>query len=134
MELHAVFQDPGTGDRLVIGLLFEIGRPNPFLQTLIDAGLPKKNGNVTMTPRLINLADVLTSTSSYYTYGGSLTTPPCTENVTWVVLAKPATLSGSQFQDFRRILGNDFRPLQRSNGRVIRSTHPALPHWFDGHG
>jgi carbonic anhydrase len=133
MELHAVFQDAGTGDRLVVGLLFEIGRPNPFLQTLIDAGLPKKNGNVTMTPKLINLADVLTSTSSYYTYAGSLTTPPCTENVTWIVLAKAATLSQAQFQAFRHILGNDFRPLQRSNGRVIRSTQPVLPHWFDPH-
>jgi carbonic anhydrase len=123
LELHAVFQDTATGNRLVIGLLFEIGRPNPFLQTLIDAGLPKKNGNATTTPTLINLSDVLTSTSSYYTYAGSLTTPPCTENVTWVVLAKQATLSSAQFQAFRRILGNDFRPLQQRNGRVIRSTH-----------
>jgi carbonic anhydrase len=54
--------------------------------------------------------------------------------VTWIVLAKSATLSPAQFQDFRRILGNDFRPLQRSNGRVIRSTHPVPPHWFDRHG
>jgi carbonic anhydrase len=129
MELHSVFQEPTTGNKLVIGLLFEIGKKsNPFLQTFIDAGLPKKNGDTKVTSALVDLSDVLTSTSSYFTYAGSLTTPPCSENVTWVVLARPAEVSSSQFQAFRRILGNDFRPLQELNGRVVRSTHPLSPH------
>jgi carbonic anhydrase len=113
-------------------VLFEISKKsNPFLQTLIDAGLPKKNGDTKVTSTLINLADVLTSTSSYFTYSGSLTTPPCSENVTWIVLAKPANVSQAQFQSFRRILGNDFRPLQNLNGRVLRSTRD-LPSRKDG--
>lgn len=131
MELHAVFQEPASGDRLVVGMLFELGRKNPFLQTLIDASLPRKNGDTTTRATLINLADVLTSTSSYYTYPGSLTTPPCTENVTWIVLAKPAELSEAQFQAFRDILGNNFRPLQALNGRHVRATQALPPH---GHG
>jgi carbonic anhydrase len=132
MELHSVFQEPTTGNKLVVGVLFEISKKsNPFLQTLIDAGLPKKNGDTKVTSTLINLADVLTSTSSYFTYSGSLTTPPCSENVTWIVLAKPANVSQAQFQSFRRILGNDFRPLQNLNGRVLRSTRD-LPSRKDG--
>jgi carbonic anhydrase len=127
MELHAVFQEPTSSAKLVVAVLFEVGRAdNPFLQTLIDAGLPKKNGNTTVTAAAINFADVLTSTAAYFTYAGSLTTPPCSENVTWIVLARRAKLSDAQLQSFRDILGNDFRPLQHLNGRAIRTTH-ALP-------
>lgn len=123
MELHAVFLEPVSGDNLVVGMLFEVSKKsNAFIQVLIDAGLPMKNGDTTVTDTLIDLADALTSTSSYYTYPGSLTTPPCSENVTWIVLQKPAKFSQAQFESFRRILGNDFRPLQDLNGRTVRTT------------
>lgn len=132
MELHAVFQDRSSTDKLVVGEIFEVARKkNRFLQVLIDAGLPRKNGATTVTSTPINLADVLTSTSSYFTYPGSLTTPPCSENVTWIVLAKTAKMSQSQFQAFRRILGNDFRPLQALNGRVVRFTSAPSQHGQD---
>ena len=102
-------------------MLFSIGSENPFLQELNDAGLPEKEGDVT-TDGDINLADGLTETSSYYTYLGSLTTPPCYETVTWIVLKKTAKMSEDQFQEFRHILGNDFRPLQERNDREVRAT------------
>lgn len=134
MELHAVFQEPDSGDKLVVGVIFEIGkRINRFVQVLIDAGLPRKNGETTVTSTPINLADVLPGTSSYFTYPGSLTTPPCTENVTWIVLANTAKVSQAQFQSFRRILGNDFRPLQSLNHRVVRSTSASAHHGDDSH-
>ena len=123
MELHAVFRNSEEGDYLVVGQLFDVGdESNPFLQTLIDAGLPPKNGDTTETDDLINVADVFTSTSSYYTYSGSLTTPPCSEIVTWIVLKNPAQFTEEQYEAFRRILGNDFRPLQKLNDRVIHTT------------
>jgi carbonic anhydrase len=124
LELHAVFSEEHVGgDILVIGMLFEIGKKkNPFIQTLIDAGLPEKSDDDIVTDDLINLADGLTDTSSYYTYPGSLTTPACTENVTWIVLKKQASLTHEQWESFRRILGNNFRPLQKVNGRVVRET------------
>jgi carbonic anhydrase len=123
MELHAVFRNPEEGDYLVVGQLFEVGEKiNPFIQQLIDAGLPAKDGDTTETEDEINVEDVFTSTASYYTYPGSLTTPPCSEIVTWVVLQKPAEFTEDQYQAFRHILGNDFRPLQKLNDRVIRAT------------
>jgi carbonic anhydrase len=123
MELHAVFQEPGDGNYLVVGMLYEVGkRDDPFIQTLIDAGLPEKNGDAITTSQQIDLADALTSTKHYYTYEGSLTTPPCSETVTWVVLAKPAKIGQEQSQEFRRILGNNFRPTQALNDRVVRGS------------
>jgi carbonic anhydrase len=90
---------------------------------LLANGLPRKSGDVVDVPSdAIDLKDALTSTSHYYTYPGSLTTPPCTETVTWYVLHEYAQLSPEQFEAFRGILGNDFRPPQKRNGRVIRTT------------
>ena len=127
MELHAVFSSGNTN--LVLGMLFEIGsHANSFIEKLIGAGLPERNGDTTETDDPINLADALTNTRSYYTYEGSLTTPPCSETVTWVVLTRPARLSRAQFESFRRILGNNFRPLQALNGRVVRATKPSQGH------
>jgi carbonic anhydrase len=125
MELHAVFADPNSDNKAVIGQLFVVGRANRFIAELLRHGLPAKNGDdVNVPSQLINVADGLTSTSQYYTYAGSLTTPPCTESVTWFVLQEYAQLSNDQFEAFRHILGNDFRPLQKRNGRAIRSTLP----------
>lgn len=123
MELHAVFQEPDGGDYLVIGMLYEIGNQgNSFIQTLIDAGLPEKDGDTTVTDAQIDIADALTNTRFYYTYGGSLTTPPCSETVTWVVLARSAKITHDQSESFRRILGNNFRPTQALNDRVVRAS------------
>ena len=123
MELHAVFADPTSDNKAVVGQLFVIGKANRFIADLLSHGLPAKSGDdVNVHSQLINVADALTSTSRYYTYAGSLTTPPCTETVTWFVLHEYAHLSSAQFDAFRHILGNDFRPVQMRNGRTIRST------------
>jgi carbonic anhydrase len=110
-------------------MLFKIGWYfNPFVQTLINAGLPEREGDTTENDVLIDLADALSDTKSYYTYAGSLTTPPCSETVTWVVLSEPARLHPKQLDAFRRILGNNFRPLQPLNGRSVRGTKSSHGH------
>lgn len=121
MEMHLVFSEPG-GTNLVIGQLFYKGGHSAFLQKLIDAGLPQKEGDETTAEDLIDVAEGLASTDQYYTYSGSLTTPPCSEVVTWVILQKPSRMSHAQFKEFRDILGNNFRPIQPSNGRTINGT------------
>jgi carbonic anhydrase len=121
MELHAVFADP-AGRTAVVGTLFRIGHRNAFLDELMSAGLPRHTGDKVTSTVEINLADGLTDTAAYYTYPGSLTTPPCTEGVTWFVLKGEAQLSAAQFQAFEEILGNDFRPLQSLNGREVHAT------------
>jgi carbonic anhydrase len=123
MELHAVFADPASDKKAVVGQLFVIGKTNRFIAELLTHGLPAKSGEeVDVAAQMINVADALTNTSRYYTYPGSLTTPPCTETVMWFVLHEYAQLSSEQFDAFRHVLGNNFRPGQRRNGRTIRSS------------
>jgi carbonic anhydrase len=121
MELHAVFKDAHS-NFAVIGVLYKVGRQDPFLGKLLKAGLPRKTTSTPVLIERLNLAEGLTSTASYYTYPGSLTTPPCSENVTWIVLKRQAQMSEEQYQAFRGILGNDFRPTQELNGRMVRVT------------
>jgi carbonic anhydrase len=117
MELHVVFQDANS-NLAVIGVLYRIGKANPFLAKILSAGLPEKTTSSPVTVTL-NLETAFTDLSSYYTYPGSLTTPPCSETVTWLVLRRQAELTASQFEEFQRVLGNDFRPRQPLNGRVV---------------
>ena len=110
MEQHAVFAEAGTGRLAVVALLYEIGRENPFLASL--GPLPRKKGEHFSSATAINLASSLTSPYVYYSYEGSLTTPPCSETVTWIVLRERNTFSDAQFQAFRGVMGNNFRPVQ----------------------
>lgn len=128
MEMHGVFQN--GSEYVVVAQLFKEGRrAHAFLQTLIDAGLPARDGDSTQTGDPIDFRSGLTHTGHYYTYAGSLTTPPCSETVTWVVLARPAPMSADQYQAFRGILGNNFRPLQSTNDRQVRRSVPiAVAH------
>jgi carbonic anhydrase len=121
MELHAVFQDPSS-QLAVIGVMYRVGKADPFLAKILSAGLPEKTTSPAVTVEALNLADAFTDLSSYYTYPGSLTTPPCSEIVTWLVLKQFAQISPSQLQTFRDVLGNDFRPLQKLNERTIFAT------------
>jgi carbonic anhydrase len=121
MELHAVFAGPG-GKTAVVGMLFTVGHENAFLDELTSAGLPRHTGDHVTSEAEINLADGLTDTAEYYTYYGSLTTPPCTQGVTWFVLKGEAQMSSAQFRAFQDILGNDFRPLRSVNARVVSAT------------
>jgi carbonic anhydrase len=121
MELHVVFQNSST-NLAVIGVLYKIGRPNQFLQALLTAGLPPKSTSSPVTVERLDLKQAFPDLSSYYTYLGSLTTPPCSETVTWIVLKQWAEMSPEQYEALRHILGNAFRPIQATAGRVVRAT------------
>jgi carbonic anhydrase len=121
LELHVVFQN-SPSNLAVIGVLYTVGHPSPFLQRLLDAGLPPKTDSPAVPISALNIEQAFTDLTSYYTYAGSLTTPPCSETVTWTVLKEWAELSPEQYEAFRKILGNDFRPIQKTAGRTVRVT------------
>ena len=58
----------------------------------------------------------------YYTFSGSLTTPPCTEDVLWLVLKTPEPISKEQLAGFGTIYKNNVRPVQPVNNRVIKES------------
>jgi carbonic anhydrase len=117
MEQHAVFRDPRTGNLAVLGMFYQVGATSSFLGSFTD--LPLRKGQRVESARTINLADSLTATDSYFAYSGSLTTPPCSEIVTWLLLKTPAQMSQTQFENAWRIMGNNFRPTQRRSPSLV---------------
>jgi carbonic anhydrase len=127
LELHAVFAEHDSPRRVVIAQLFTLGTMNPFLAQLLAEGLPARAGDHVAPARQINVAEAFADVGHYYTYEGSLTTPPCSETVTWFVLQREAQLSREQAKAFQAVLGSNARPLQRLNQRTVRAT-PTSTH------
>jgi carbonic anhydrase len=67
----------------------------------------------------VNVDDLLPKNRSTYRYDGSLTTPPCSEGVKWMVFTSPIQLSANQLGAFRDILKGNSRPVQALNGRTV---------------
>ena len=119
LNVHLVHQD-AAGQLAVIGVNFAEGSPNPFLDSLWKV-LPSSSGQKVASV-LPSLEGMLPKDLSYYTYAGSLTTPPCSEGVQFYILKTPETISPSQLTAFRTLYPMNARPLQPLNERVIRSS------------
>jgi len=113
MVAHFVHQNLKTKQLAVVAVLFEEGKANPVLDSIIN-GIDKEIK--------INPADLLPSnTQHYFHYVGSLTTPPCSENVLWYVLKEPASASKNQIKAFRKYYLDNKRPVQALNDRKVES-------------
>ena len=121
LEAHLVHKNVATGNLAVVGLLFETGNENLFFQQFINH-LPDEKDEHFQLDTLVNVAELLPQDRRYFTYTGSLTTPPCSEIVTWIVLKTPVEISNSQLQLFTNILHNNNRPIQPLHGRIVRES------------
>ena len=108
-----------SGELLVVAILMEARQEHPLVQTIWDY-LPQEGLRATPAGVTINVMDFIPPMSSYFTYIGSLTTPPCTEGVRWIVLDSAVKVSVAQVERFNSFFPRSTRPLQPLNGRVIR--------------
>src|SRR5262245_30641486 len=119
MVAHLVHKD-AEGKLAVVAVLLAKGEANPLIQTLWD-NLPKTEGTESAVDAVkVNAADLLPRNRGYYTFAGSLTTPPCTEGVTWMVLKHSTAISADEVARFAQIYPMNARPVQPLNGREIR--------------
>jgi len=117
LEMHLVHVDAGGG-LAVVGVLFEQGAAQPWLDTLA-ANLPPDPDR----PQALSDFDagaLLPEQRDYFRYSGSLTTPPCNEGVRWIVLKQPLSASASQLARVAAAMRHaNNRPLQELNARVV---------------
>ncbi|TCK57532.1 carbonic anhydrase [Flavobacterium sp. 90] len=89
----------------------------------LDKFLPLKVNESIKVNEDFNINKVLPENQTYYTYTGSLTTPPCTEGVQWYILKNPVGVSSKIIEDLRKIMPiNNFRNVQPLNGRIIKES------------
>lgn len=117
-DLHFVHADD-DGELAVVGVLFEEGAANEVIETLWNA-LPAEQGSASERGVTFDPASLLPADGDYFTYRGSLTTPPCSEGVRWFVMTEPLTISKAQVDAYLEIFGETARPIQPANERRIQ--------------
>jgi carbonic anhydrase len=123
MVAHLVHKD-AEGRLAVVAVLLDRGRddkPQPVVQT-IWANLPLEKGEALPAQVQIDPGQLLPEDRGYATYMGSLTTPPCTEGVLWMVMRQPVSLSAQQLAIFAKLYPMNARPLQAGSGRLIKES------------
>ncbi|HEX6736013.1 MAG TPA: surface-adhesin E family protein [Azonexus sp.] len=119
MSAHLVHR-ADDGQLAVIAVLLEQGAENPFIQTLWNNLPLEKHLSVEPPATTVDLDAFLPASRNYYAYMGSLTTPPCTEGVLWLVLKQPVAVSPAQIDIFSRLYRHNARPTQPVAGRLIK--------------
>ena len=120
MEVHFVHERvDGDGDPLaVVGVLMREGRPNRVFAR-IAATMPAREGPPVAADPAIDPYGLLPSGGPYIRYAGSLTTPPCSETVAWMVLAQPLEVAASDIAAFAKLYPDNARPVQKLNRRFL---------------
>ena len=121
MELHLVHQNE-SGELAVLGLMIQEGSMNEYLQPVWAALQEEITEEDISLSEPVQLQTLLPKDPTFLHYNGSLTTPPCTEEVEWIILEQPIELSQEQIQVFQQIFPDNHRPIQPLNEReVIRN-------------
>ena len=118
MVIHLEHRDD-QGKIAMVAVLLEKGAENPLIQTLWN-NMPLEVNQDVIPSIAIDLNGLLPENRGYYTYMGSMTTPPCTEDVLWMVFKQPLPVSAEQVGIFSRLYKNNARPIQPANSRLIK--------------
>ena len=119
MVAHLVHKNE-AGQLAVIALLINQGSTdNPILKKLWEKLPTNTNETRNYATVTYNIADLLPQNRSYWTLMGSLTTPPCSEGVRWLVLKNPLYISAKQIARFKKEFPMNARPLQALQQRIV---------------
>ncbi|XP_057830108.2 alpha carbonic anhydrase 7 isoform X2 [Cryptomeria japonica] len=128
LEMHLVHESEDK-KIVVVGILYTYGRPDTFLAELIDeiASIADKEPPEVVLG-MVNPKHIKIGSRKYYRYNGSLTTPPCTEGVTWNIVHKVRTVSREQVRALHMAIHDKYeknaRPIQSTNERIVKLYTP----------
>ncbi len=121
MVVHLVHKD-ADGRLAVVAVMLDRGSAQAIVQTVWN-NLPLEKGDEVRAGSRIDLTQLLPEDKRYYTYMGSLTTPPCSEGVLWMVMKQPVPISVEQVAIFARLYPMNARPIQQADGRLIKESN-----------
>jgi len=121
MEAHFVHE--GASGLAVVGVLLVPGKPNAVFKKIV-ATMPSEEGAPVPADPSIDPSRLLPAQRAYFHYEGSLTTPPCSETVDWIVLAHPIDVDETDIARFGKLYPMNARPVQKIGRRFILSSTP----------
>ncbi|MET3132725.1 carbonic anhydrase [Oxalobacteraceae bacterium GrIS 1.11] len=121
MVVHLVHKD-AEGRLAVLAVLLERGKSQSLIQTVWN-NLPLEKNELVAPAIVLDPMEILPQRREYFTYMGSLTTPPCSEGVLWLVMKEPVQASPAQMALFSRLYPLNARPIQAGSGRVIKESN-----------
>ncbi|NDP39818.1 MAG: carbonic anhydrase family protein [Rhodoferax sp.] len=119
MVAHLVHKN-AEGQLAVVSVLLQPGAANALIHKVWTYMPLDINDRVHMPAGLIEMNELLPTDQRYYQFMGSLTTPPCTEGVLWLVVKQPSTVSPAQIRLFTQLFPHNARPVQALHGRAVR--------------
>lgn len=117
LECHFVHKSD-AGELAVTGVFIRRGAANMAMKIFFEQ-MPAKQGPEMRTDGTIDIATILPKNGGYFRYMGSLTTPPCSEGLTWTVHKEPIEASVEQIRKFASLFPKNARPLQKRNRRFV---------------
>lgn len=118
MEIHLVHRNK-QGSLAVLGVLLKEGQENKLIQTIWENMPSQKNTEKLIIDQYIYATQLLPTNLDSYQYFGSLTTPPCSEIVYWIVFREALEVSSEQIKQFEQIFPSNARPVQPINRRFL---------------
>ena len=120
MEMQLIHKN-NFNEYLIIAILFEQGGITNQQLNKFWGHFPKKIGELSHE-HVFNFKRIFPRKKHYYTYEGSLTSPPCSENVHWVIMQEYVIVSKEQIRSFEKIYRYNARPTFPLQGRIIKSS------------
>ncbi|MEI7515105.1 MAG: carbonic anhydrase family protein [Betaproteobacteria bacterium] len=108
-----------SGQLLALAVLFRLGAENPTLTRLLPRVPSSVDGDHVYPDVSVDATALLPTTHAYYRYLGSLTAPPCTEGVQWIVMKATTTLSAAQLAQYKTRFADNARSVQALNQRTV---------------
>jgi carbonic anhydrase len=121
MVVHLVHKD-GEGKLAIVAVMLQRGAPNSMIQTVWN-NLPLEKNNTIAPVVAIDVNEILPARRDYFTFLGSMTAPPCSEGVLWMVMKEPMPASPAQMALFSRLYPMNARPIQPGGGRVVKESN-----------
>jgi carbonic anhydrase len=122
LEIHLVHKSE-HGDYAVLSVMAEESTTNSKAFDFLENYLPLPAGTTRAVKASFDMSEALPRAKQYYTYTGSLTTPPCTQGVQWFIFKRPVTVSFEMIQELRKNLPvNNYRNVQQINGRIVKES------------
>jgi carbonic anhydrase len=121
MVAHLVHKS-ADGKLAVVAVLMQPGAANGLVQSVWN-NIPLEKNEPAEAAATMDVSQLLPARREFYTYMGSLTTPPCSEGVTWIVMKEPVQLAAAQVATFGKLYPMNARPIQARKGRTIKETN-----------